>query len=629
MKKLISSIFFILTSCLLGFVIYICYIANTNPEIKYEDFYNKNSTVVFDTNNQQIHSEAIFQTNIAYEDISQNVINALVSTEDDKFFSHHGYNPSRIIKAVFNDLTSSSFKEGASTITQQVIKNKYLTNDKTINRKIREIIMSIKLEKMLSKEDIITYYLNNVLYGDNIYGIYNAALYYFNKKPNNLSIDEAATIVGLIQMPNYYNPYRNLDGSIRRRNTVLKSMKSNGFLTMDEYQLYSNVNLGEKLQKNEIYTRKSYFNPYLDCISNIKDDCINTYMDSEIQNELYNIAIDKYNIIKDDNINIGAVVLDNKTAGILGIIGNRSFDRFCTNNALIKRQMASTMKPIMDYAPLFETTTSSPATIINDSPMTYSDGTALKNWDYQFKGDITLRQALKESRNIPALKIFKKISNQERKNVLKRLGMNPINDFLESDALGCGANLFSLLEVANAYLAFANEGMYKQASFVKNDEPFVRALKPSTAFFINSILHDVFAGSKFDLKNGYMMAKTGQTNYDSNTLKKYNIPSYATKDSFVISYTKNLTFACYIGYDSISSSNYLDRRRVQIPRAIMAHFMNKFAYGEKIMAPNDVVYKRYEYHDNTIYLSNSGKYDYFILGAEPKEYYKKKYYYSI
>lgn len=291
--------------------------------------------------------------------------------------------------------------------------------------------------------------------------------------------------------------------------------------------------------------------------------------------------------------------------------------------------MASTMKPIMDYAPLFETTTSSPATIINDSPMTYSDGTALKNWDYQFKGDITLRQALKESRNIPALKIFKKISNQERKNVLKRLGMNPINDFLESDALGCGANLFSLLEVANAYLAFANEGMYKQASFVKNDEPFVRALKPSTAFFINSILHDVFAGSKFDLKNGYMMAKTGQTNYDSNTLKKYNIPSYATKDSFVISYTKNLTFACYIGYDSISSSNYLDRRRVQIPRAIMAHFMNKFAYGEKIMAPNDVVYKRYEYHDNTIYLSNSGKYDYFILGAEPKEYYKKKYYYSI
>ena len=111
--------------------------------------------------------------------------------------------------------------------------------------------------------------------------------------------------------------------------------------------------------------------------------------------------------------------------------------------------------------------------------------------------------------------------------------------------------------------------------------------------------------------------------------QKYNIPYNATKDSFVISYTKNITFACYIGYDNISSKNYLDRRKVQIPRAIMTHFMNKFATGDMINIPDNVVKKRYEYHDNEIFLSNTGKYDYFILGSEPSTYYKKKYYYAI
>ena len=229
MKDLRNKLVLLLAFLNISILIYLIIIVNTLPKIKTQDFYPTNDVTILDSNNNLINHLPTFKSDITYEEIPQNVINALISTEDEAFFIHNGINPKRIIKAILTDIKSHYAKEGASTITQQVIKNTYLSSEKNINRKVKEIILAIKLENSMKKSDIITYYLNNVLFSDNIYGIYNASLYFFNKKPALLTVDEAAMLVGLIQLPNKYNPYKNLAEATIRRDIVLKAMYKNNF----------------------------------------------------------------------------------------------------------------------------------------------------------------------------------------------------------------------------------------------------------------------------------------------------------------------------------------------------------------------------------------------------------------
>lgn len=625
MKDLRNKLVLLLAFLNISILIYLIIIVNTLPKIKTQDFYPTNDVTILDSNNNLINHLPTFKSDITYEEIPQNVINALISTEDEAFFIHNGINPKRIIKAILTDIKSHYAKEGASTITQQVIKNTYLSSEKNINRKVKEIILAIKLENSMQKSDIITYYLNNVLFSDNIYGIYNASLYFFNKKPALLTVDEAAMLVGLIQLPNKYNPYKNLAEATIRRDIVLKAMYKNNFLTHDELEIYRNIKLENKLKKNVIFQNTSYYNPYLDLIDT-KTKSLKTYMNKDIQYTLYEIATNKLGFLPDDKINIGLIAIDNHTAGILGIFGNRTVNKKTINNVLVKRHMASTMKPLIDYLPYFEKTTASPGEVVIDEEYNYSDGTSLKNWDSIYKGAISLRQALRESRNIPALKIFKKTSKETKIETLSRLGLTVPNNLYEADAIGCGNGLYSLFEISNAYLAFANNGKFKKASYILNDDPFLQVIKPSSAFFINSILHDVFSKSKFVPKNTYMMAKTGQTNYDKRTALKYNIPSNATKESFVISYTKDITFGCYVGYDKIDSTSYLDRIKTQIPRTIMAYFMNKFQTNVGSPdTPSNIEKQKCIIKDNVLYLDESGIYEYFIKDALPPKYKEHNY----
>lgn len=625
MKDLRNKLVLLLAFLNISILIYLIIIVNTLPKIKTQDFYPTNDVTILDSNNNLINHLPTFKSDITYEEIPQNVINALISTEDEAFFIHNGINPKRIIKAILTDIKSHYAKEGASTITQQVIKNTYLSSEKNINRKVKEIILAIKLENSMQKSDIITYYLNNVLFSDNIYGIYNASLYFFNKKPALLTVDEAAMLVGLIQLPNKYNPYKNLAEATIRRDIVLKAMYKNNFLTHDELEIYRNIKLENKLKKNVIFQNTSYYNPYLDLIDT-KTKSLKTYMNKDIQYTLYEIATNKLGFLPDDKINIGLIAIDNHTAGILGIFGNRTANKITINNVLVKRHMASTMKPLIDYLPYFEKTTASPGEVVIDEEYNYSDGTSLKNWDSIYKGAISLRQALRESRNIPALKIFKKTSKETKIETLSRLGLTVPNNLYEADAIGCGNGLYSLFEISNAYLAFANNGKFKKASYILNDDPFLQVIKPSSAFFINSILHDVFSKSKFVPKNTYMMAKTGQTNYDKRTALKYNIPSNATKESFVISYTKDITFGCYVGYDKIDSTSYLDRIKTQIPRTIMTYFMNKFQTNVGSPdTPSNIEKQKCIIKDNVLYLDESGIYEYFIKDALPPKYKEHNY----
>ncbi len=591
-------------------------------------------TRIYDCYDNLISTDNLYYTYASITDISKNIQNAFVAIEDRDFYKHHGFNTKRIIKAISKNITSGSTM-GASTITQQYVKNVYLTNEKTLKRKINEIAIAIEIEKRYTKDQIMEAYLNSILFGSNIYGIEMASNYYFGKKSSEVTISMAAYLAGMIQAPNYYNAYKNPDEATKRKNVVLSCMLQEGYISLEEYNIEKNINMSDLLKKDKASSNNSYYSSYLDYIGETtsKIDEIHTYMNPEIQHELYNIITNKYGLFNDDELNCGIIVLDNQSYGILGIAGNRNSDRLLLNYATtVKHQPGSTIKPILDYAPAIEYLNYGPATIIKDEEYSYQNGTAIHNYDHRYLGDITLRRALSDSRNIPAVKLFNEVGMEKAFDFAKRIGITSSNHY-EADSIGGATEGYTLLNLANAYQAFANLGYYKKASAIKyyknqqqitqNLEKEKLVMKPQTAFLINSILHDVYRYSSYDMKNTYLMAKTGQTNYDEQTRKKYNIPANATKDSLLIAYTKDLTIGIWIGYPQIKAGHYIDGYKKTIPRSIMKILMTKFAKDNMFYDEIDGIIKKHIIiADGKAYLSTDLGFDeYFISGTEPLSYY--------
>lgn len=630
----ITTFILLLTGSIVGIITFNYY----NASITLKQGYNQ--IKIYDNNNSIIGTDSIYYEYESIKNISEHIINAFVAIEDKNFYNHVGISPKRIIKSIYNNIVNNTI-HGASTITQQYVKNAHLTSEQTLKRKLNEMAISIILERKYTKDQIMEAYLNTILFGSNIYGIKMASMYYFNKEVKDIDINEAAYLAGLVKAPNRYDAYKNIVLADERKNLVLLEMKKANFITNSDYQYYINQSIDKHLTKG--FTNKSsmYLNSYIDYLySKIEsnDDIkeIYTYLDLDIQKELYNITIDSYDLFNDDKLNCAIIVLDNNTYGVKALIGNRNHNRGVLNYATdITLQPGSTIKPILDYAPAFEFLSITPATIIIDEAYTYSNGTPIKNYDNKYKGAITVREALSDSRNIPALKLFQLVGSEKAYGFAEKIGLKSETKN-EADSIGGSTYGYTLIDLANAYISFANLGYYKKVSPVKNIKYYNKeynnlekeslVMKQSTAFLINTILHDVFNNSSYDLDFTYLMAKTGQTNYDSNTIKKYNIPIDATKDSLLIAYTKDLTIGVWIGYEQLGYNQYLDIRRKHIPRNIMRILMNKFAvsnnYYELI---DDVTLKYITINNNQAYLTNTnGYYEYFELGTEPLTYYDFK-----
>ncbi len=593
---------------------------------------------IYDKNENVISTENCYYSYTSIQDISEHIIHAFVAIEDRDFYKHHGFSTRRILKALSNNLTNKNMSQGASTITQQYVKNVYLTNEKTIERKVNEIALAFELEKRYTKDQIMEAYLNSILFGGNIYGIKMACLYYFNKNPKDISISEAGYLAGMIQAPNYYNAYKNPKEATKRKNIVLKCMLEEGYIDTSQYNNETKINLESLLADKEIKTSSNYLSSYIDYIYDSIDPTkdsireIHTYLDIDIQKELYRIINNDYNLFNDNNLNCAIVVLDNETYGVKALIGNRITNQRVINYAYdVKLQPGSTIKPILDYAPAFEYLSYSPATIIVDEEYTYQNGVNINNYDHSYLGAIPIRKALSDSRNVPAVKLFNLIGYEKAFEFAKNIGIES-EEIYEADAIGGAKNGYTLLSLANAYQAFANLGYYKKATGIdsivydnytnyNNTLPKL-AMKPTTAWLINNILHDVFKGSSYDLKNTYLMAKTGQTNYDTQTLNKYGIPYGSTKDSLLIAYTKDLTIGVWVGYNTITSTNYLDRYKKNIPRNIMRILFNKFAKDNQYYEEIEGITKQYIIiSKDKVYLARDvGYYEYFIEGTEPHSY---------
>ena len=407
---------------------------------------------------------------ISLSKIPKETVDAFISIEDKTFYSHNGINPKRIVKAILNNISKGKASQGASTISQQLIKNTHLSSEKTYSRKIKEISLALEMEKELSKDEILENYLNVIYYGNNIYGIENASQFYFSKSASELTLEEGATLAALIKSPGLFDPIQHKERCLKRRNLVLFEMEKDGKISKETAQKARETDLVLKI--NETFDRGQ--NTYsqgaiMEAEEILKMPAkqiaigkykIHTFLSKEKQDAL-KAAIDAEELGFDQ----AGISINNSTHGIEAFYGKSAYNVLKT-----KRQPGSTIKPLLVYAPALNENIISPATKILDEEININ-GYKPQNFEKTFRGHLSTREALSLSSNIPAVKILSYVGIPKAKRYATRLGI----EFDENDngyALALGGMTYgtNIKTLAAAYTTFANNGKFYGAKFIKKIE---------------------------------------------------------------------------------------------------------------------------------------------------------------
>ncbi|MGE7860757.1 PBP1A family penicillin-binding protein [Bacillus mobilis] len=581
------------------------------PKLDKSKLVNPLSTKFLDKNGNFFYEYgAEKRTHVTYDQIPKVVESAFLATEDSRFYDHNGIDFKRTTKAVMENVTGGFGSQGGSTITQQVVKNYFLTMDKTAKRKVQEWYLSYKLEQQYSKHEILEMYLNKINLGNRSYGIATAAKKYYDKDLKDLQLHEAAMLAGLPQGPNIYDPTKpdNVERATQRRNVVLSLMNRHGYITKDEMNNAMKISVTEGLQPSSEVTEMKY-QAFLDAVVkevekeypdvNIGSDglTIHTTLDQDAQD--YADKIMDGNLIKypNDQFQGSFVFMDTQSGEVRAIGAGRkeSKSTFKGHNMAIdlKRQVGSTMKPIFDYGPAIENLQWSTYHQLNDSEYTYSNGKKIRNATNSYKGDVSLREALKKSLNIPALKTAQAVGLPKSQAFAEGLGMT-FKDGKTYESTAIGSNDSSPLQLAGAYAAFGNDGVYNKPHFVKevifpdgkkkNFKPKEqRAMHDYTAYMVTDVLRDVVRpGSGGTGPTAYVSGidvagKTGTQNFDEDVIKKYGIPADANRDSWFAGYSPQYTMAVWTGYEKDGPENYIGDRSTRIAQQMFQVMMSKFA----------------------------------------------------
>lgn len=550
------------------------------PELNPETLKDPISSTIYDKNNKEIAKVgAVNRDYVNYEDIPDLVKDAFIATEDSRFFKHHGIDPIRLGGAVIANFRNGFGSEGASTITQQVVKNFFFNQpQKTLNRKAQEAWLALELERKYSKEEIFEMYVNKIFMSENMSGVKTAAKVYFDKNLDELTLPEAALLAGMPQAPNAYNPFNNPERAEKRRNIVLSLMHQHGYISKAEMEEAQKTSVEDSLvAKEDRQTNDLPYDPFIKQVIaeiekkypdvNVFTDGLEIYttMDKEAQEYVEELMYEGEIVpFPDEQFQAGITLLDTKTGGILALGGDRDPDvKLGTNYATdMKRQPGSTAKPILDYGPAVEHLKWGTYQTIVDERTTYSNGTPISNWDNSYKGSMTMRKALEMSRNIPALKAFQAVGAEKAKDFAVNLGI-PLENAYESYAIG--AFEASTLEMAGAYSAFGNEGVYNTPHAVRsfklkdgtkiNMEPKSKVvMQDYTAFLITDMLKGVLTssdgtGNLANVPGLPVAGKTGTTNYSQEERTKWGITdSRSVPDAWFAGYTTNFTMAVWTGY---------------------------------------------------------------------------------
>lgn len=566
------------------------YIISTAPEFSEEKLYNKDASILYLANGEEFGKiGAEIRQKVTYDELSQSLIDAIIATEDSRFFQHSGVDLPRFLKASISQILGQG-GGGASTLTMQVSKNAFTsTEDQGIEgiiRKFTDIYVSVfEIETHYTKEQIIEFYVNSNNLGGSNRGVEQASQDYFGKSASELNVAEAAMIAGLFQAPNAYNPYLYPDACEERRQTVLSLMLRHGYITEEEYNIAKELTV-EKLLVNSSEEEASEL--YDDFINTVVEEVIErtsndpytvpmkiyTTMDKDMQEVMTGVMNGTLYDWENDKVQAASVIVDVNTGEIKAVGGGRNRVAKGVNYATgVARQIGSTAKPLYDYGPGIEYNNWSTYTPFTDEPYAYSDGTTLKNWDGKYYNFQTLHDALKHSRNIPAVKAFQQNNNDNVKEFVTNLGLSPdIADnglIYETHALG-GYEGETPLSLAAAYAAFSNGGYYIEPhSFTKIEytetgdtyevKPITRrAMSESTAYMITKILEDTSSYAIGRSVNGVNYAgKSGTNNLDSETIDKFDYPSNAIKDKWIASFNDSYAITVWYGYEELNKEHYM------------------------------------------------------------------------
>ena len=577
---------------LLGGGVFLHY-ANKAPELSESKLVATTSSKIYDSKNELIADlGAERRVNAQSSDIPTDLVNAIVSIEDHRFFNHRGIDSIRIAGAFLRNLRSNSGLQGGSTLTQQLIKLTYFstsTADQTLSRKVQEAWLAIQLERTATKQEILTYYVNKVYMSNGNYGMQTAAENYYGKDLKDLSIPQLALLAGMPQAPNQYDPYSHPEAALERRNLVLSEMQKQGYLTAEQYETAINTPITDGLQSlKSVNSYPQYMDNYLkEVIDQVEQETgynllttgmeVYTNVDQEVQKRLWDIYnTDEYVDYPDDDLQAASTIVDVTNGKVIAQLGSRhqsSNVSFGINQAVeTNRDWGSTMKPITDYAPALEYGIfDSTAATINDAPYNYP-GTDIPvyNWDKTYFGNITLQYAIQQSRNVPAVKTLEKVGLDHAKTFLNGLGIdypsmvyaNAISSNTVESHKQYGA---SSEKMAAAYAAFANGGIYHKPMYINKvvfsdgsskefSDQGTRAMKETTAYMMTEMMKTVLT---YGTGRGAYMSwlpqagKTGTSNYTDDEIENYiKNTGYVAPDEMFVGYTRKYSMAVWTGYSN-------------------------------------------------------------------------------
>lgn len=667
---------FILACAILGvslFLIFALYIVITAPDFEKTVLYQKDPTILYDVNGDELTRIGTMDTTvITYDEIPEVLVDALVATEDSRFFQHNGLDLFRFLKASVLQVLGSSNAGGASTLSMQVVKNAYTQKGNTEESKIESLIRKFKdiyiavfkLEANYTKEEIIEFYLNSQWFANTgninvtgLYGIERASEWFFGKSTKDLNLAEASLFAGMFQNTSTLNPYKYPERARKRQTTVLKLMVKHSYITEEQMEAVLDIPIESMLISHETTVDVNSNQAFIDYVLEEVEDKLGinpsttslkiyTTFDPDVQSILEQVEDGKAFEFPNEVVEEGIAVTNTENGSIVALSGGRNYQAKGQNLATDNyKQPGSTAKPIFDYAMYIEHISQSTYDMLIDEPTTYTNGTSISNYDRKYDGLITMRYALKDSRNIPALLAFKKVYALDPdiiKDFVHSVGIDYGSELYESAAIGGLSNGVSALQLSAAYGTFARGGYYIEPyayTKVINNETGdeinysytkKQVMEESTAYMLTNILLDAYGGKG---PGGTTIAgKTGTTNLDSSTIKKYGLKTGSLMDVWIVSYSPSYSISLWYGYkkietDAAEKGYYLTSNTGGTGRRKIMNFLaqNIHKKNESFKVPSSVTKVSVELETFPAQLcseytpSSMCVEEYFAKGAEPTD----------
>lgn len=589
-KKVLVSLIIVFIIICLGMGCFFAWsVYKETEDFSAERLLSGEASKIYDANGELMYTygsdENGKRENVTYEELPQVLIDAVVSAEDSRFFEHDGFDLPRIAKTFITNLASLRITGGGSTITQQVIKQSYFPDaERTYTRKLSEVILAIQATKEISKEEIITLYLNKIYFGRSTssIGVAAASKYYFNKDVSQLTLPEAALLAGTLNSPSRYDPYYNLEAATSRRNVVLNLMVQHGYITQEECDLAKQVKVENMLSQSST-TSDSSLAAYVDLVTeeviektgmNPAETQMNiyTYCNQDLQRMATQMANGETYDYTDEDLQMAGSVQSTQDGRIVAVIGGRNYKSGDLNKATVKQQPGSSMKPILDYGLAYKYLDWCTGHTVEDKETTFnshgSNSWTPKNWDGSFHGSMTISEALVNSWNIPAISTFEQVLDSAGEDAviedMKSLGIDMSyeeeNSIQLPYAIGGWAKGVSPVELAGAYATVANNGIYIESHTInyveivdKNETVNVdqdiqdnatQSLGEDVSFMIRETMlsYSSSGSGSYAYLSGIdnIGAKTGTSNTESG----------ASKDLWMTAYTPDYTCSVWMGFES-------------------------------------------------------------------------------